>query len=61
MATTESKLPLIAGNWKMNCNHFEAIALVQKLAFTLKPDDYKHAEVVVLPLAVTAQPYTGPG
>jgi triosephosphate isomerase (TIM) len=31
------KLPLIAGNWKMNCNHFEAIALVQKLAFTLRP------------------------
>ena len=30
-----SKLPLIAGNWKMNCNHLEAIALVQKLAFTL--------------------------
>jgi triosephosphate isomerase len=43
------KLPLIAGNWKMNCNHFEAISLVQKLAFTLKPDDYRHAEVVVLP------------
>ena len=27
--------PLIAGNWKMNLNHFEAIALVQKLAFSL--------------------------
>ena len=25
--------PLMAGNWKMNLNHFEAIALVQKLAF----------------------------
>ena len=46
---TDAKLPLIAGNWKMNCNHFEAISLVQKLAFTLKPDDYKHAEIVVLP------------
>jgi triosephosphate isomerase len=43
------RLPLVAGNWKMNCNHFEAISLVQKLAFTLKPDDYRHAEVVVLP------------
>jgi triosephosphate isomerase len=43
------KLPLIAGNWKMNCNHFEAIALVQKLAFTLRPADYQHAEIVVLP------------
>ena len=43
------KLPLIAGNWKMHCNHFEAIALVQKLAFSLSDKDYKHVEVVVLP------------
>jgi triosephosphate isomerase len=42
-------LPLIAGNWKMNCNHFEAIALVQKLAWTLQPKDYTFVEVVVLP------------
>ena len=42
-----SKLPLIAGNWKMNCNHLEAIALVQKLAFTLTDRDYRHVEVVV--------------
>jgi triosephosphate isomerase len=27
--------PLVAGNWKMHNNHFEAIALTQKLAFTL--------------------------
>jgi triosephosphate isomerase len=47
--TDMKKLPLIAGNWKMNCNHFEAIALVQKLAFTLQPKDYQHVEVVVLP------------
>jgi triosephosphate isomerase (TIM) len=47
--TNPMKLPLIAGNWKMHCNHFEAIALVQKLAFTLSDKDYKHVEVVVLP------------
>ena len=47
--TPPKKLPLIAGNWKMNCNHFEAIALVQKLAFSLRPADYQHAEIVVLP------------
>ena len=47
--TDTKKLPLIAGNWKMNCNHFEAIALVQKLAFSLSDKDYKHVEVVVLP------------
>ena len=28
-----ARIPLIAGNWKMNLNHLEAIALVQKLAF----------------------------
>ena len=47
--TDTKKLPLIAGNWKMNCNHFEAIALVQKLAFTLSDKDFRHVEVVVLP------------
>jgi triosephosphate isomerase len=47
--TDTKKLPLIAGNWKMHCNHFEAIALVQKLAFSLSDKDYKHVEVVVLP------------
>src|ERR1700712_362264 len=40
---------LIAGNWKMNLNHLEAIALVQKIAFTL-PDKYlAHVEVAVFP------------
>ena len=47
--TETKKLPLIAGNWKMNCNHFEAIALVQKLAFSLSDKDYKHVDVVVIP------------
>ncbi|HJE61259.1 MAG TPA: triose-phosphate isomerase [Nocardiopsis listeri] len=43
------RLPLIAGNWKMNNNHLEAIALVQKLAFALNDKDYDKAEVVVVP------------
>jgi triosephosphate isomerase (TIM) len=47
--TDTKKLPLIAGNWKMNCNHFEAIALVQKLAFSLSDKDYKNVEVAVMP------------
>jgi triosephosphate isomerase len=42
-------MPLIAGNWKMNLNHQEAIALVQKIAFTLKPQHFDAVEVVVLP------------
>ena len=44
-----ARKPLIAGNWKMNLNHLEGIALVQKIAFTL-PDKYlKHVEVAVIP------------
>ena len=44
-----SRKPLIAGNWKMNLNHFEAIALVQKIAFSLKPQHYDAVDVAVLP------------
>ena len=29
------RTPLIAGNWKMNLNHAEAVVLVQKLAAAL--------------------------
>jgi triosephosphate isomerase (TIM) len=43
------RLPLMAGNWKMHLNHLEAIALVQKLAFTLTGRDYDSVEVAVLP------------
>ena len=49
-----ARKPLMAGHWKMNLNHVEAVGLVQKLAWTL--DDKKHdpekSEVIVLP------PYT---
>jgi triosephosphate isomerase len=41
--------PLMAGNWKMNCTHLEAIGLVQKLAFTLTEKQLSDVEVVVLP------------
>jgi triosephosphate isomerase len=40
---------LIAGNWKMNLNHLEAIALTQKIAFSLKEEHLTAVEVVVLP------------
>ena len=49
MSRGSGRLPLIAGNWKMHNNHLEGLALVQKLAFALKPQDYAAAEVVVLP------------
>ncbi|HEY8371606.1 MAG TPA: triose-phosphate isomerase [Pseudonocardiaceae bacterium] len=44
-----ARKPLIAGNWKMNLNHYEAIALVQKIAFALPAKYYDKVEVVVLP------------
>jgi triosephosphate isomerase (TIM) len=44
-----ARKPLIAGNWKMHNNHFEAIALTQKLAFTLVEKDFTAADIVVLP------------
>ena len=44
-----SRKPLIAGNWKMNLNHFEAIALVQKFAFALPDKYYDKVDVTVLP------------
>jgi triosephosphate isomerase (TIM) len=49
MSAPASRKPLIAGNWKMNCNHLEAIALMQKLAFALPEKYYAKVEVAVLP------------
>jgi triosephosphate isomerase len=50
MAVTP-RTPLIAGNWKMNLDHLQAVAFVQKLHWTLK--DAKHedgsVEVAVFP------------
>ena len=46
-----TRRPLIAGNWKMNLDHLQAIALVQKLAWTLQDAkwDPKTVEVAVFP------------
>ena len=41
--------PLMAGNWKMNLNHLEAIAVTQKLSYSLDDKDYDAVDVVVLP------------
>jgi triosephosphate isomerase len=53
-APTPGRIPLMAGNWKMNLTHPEAVALVQKLAWILadKKHDFARTEVAVLP------PYT---
>jgi len=43
------RTPLVAGNWKMNNNHFEAIALTQKLAFALNDKDFDATDIAILP------------
>ncbi len=48
-AQTCRRKPLIAGNWKMNLNHFEAIALVQKIAFSLPDKYFDKVDVAVVP------------
>jgi len=49
-----ARTPLIAGNWKMNLDHLQSIAFVQKLAWSLRDakHDYGQVEVAVFP------PYT---
>jgi len=41
--------PLISGNWKMNLNHFEATALVQKLVYELSAEDFEAVDVSIHP------------
>ncbi|QAY73954.1 triose-phosphate isomerase [Agromyces protaetiae] len=45
------RTPFIAGNWKMNLDHLQAIAFVQKLAWSLADakHDFADAEVAVFP------------
>ncbi|WP_151640605.1 triose-phosphate isomerase [Corynebacterium sp. 11A] len=42
-----TRTPLIAGNWKMNINHLEATAVVQKLAFALPKEYYETVDVAL--------------
>lgn len=48
-----TRVPLIAGNWKMNLDHLQSIAFVQKLAWTLRDGnhdfDARGSEVAVFP------------
>lgn len=53
MAVTShpQRVPLIAGNWKLNLDHLQSIAFVQKLAWMLKDArlDFRTVEVAVFP------------
>ena len=47
-----NRVPLMAGNWKMNLNHVEATGVVQKLAWTLadaKYDPARSEAAVIVP------------
>ncbi|GAA2008163.1 triose-phosphate isomerase [Brevibacterium samyangense] len=46
-----TRTPLLAGNWKMNLDHLEAISAVQKLAWALRDAkvDPESVDVAVLP------------
>ena len=46
---SHNRKPIMAGNWKMNLNHFEATAHLQRMAFALNDEDFEAVEVVVLP------------
>ncbi len=48
-AVAATRKPLISGNWKMHHNHFEAIQVVQKLAYLLGKDDYDKVDVSIHP------------
>ncbi len=45
----DARKPLVAGNWKMHKNHFEALSLTQKLAFMLTGKDFDAADIAILP------------
>lgn len=49
--TPGGRTPFIAGNWKLNLDHLQAIAFVQKLAWALKDArlDFGEVEVAVFP------------
>ncbi len=47
--SASGRKPLISANWKMNFNYFEAIQMVQRLAYALSSDDYRHVDVSVHP------------
>jgi triosephosphate isomerase len=41
--------PIIAGNWKMHHDHYQAIQVTQKLSYQLDKTDYERVDVVVAP------------
>lgn len=44
-----TRKPLMSGNWKMHLTHLEAIAVVQRLAYSFNDADYRAVDVSVHP------------
>jgi len=44
-----ARKPLLSGNWKMHHNHLEAIAVLQRLSYALRDEDYDAVDVSVHP------------
>ena len=49
MSPSKTRRPVVAGNWKMNLDHIEAIHLVQQLALGLRSIDHARVDVAVYP------------
>jgi triosephosphate isomerase (TIM) len=49
VTASAARKPLIIGNWKMHNNHFEAIALTQKLGWGLTDKDFVAADIAIMP------------
>lgn len=43
------RMPIIAGNWKMHHDHYQAIQVTQKLSYQLDKSDYERVDVVICP------------
>jgi triosephosphate isomerase (TIM) len=49
VTVSAARKPLIIGNWKMHNNHFEAIALTQKLGWGLTDKDFVAEDIAIMP------------
>jgi triosephosphate isomerase len=46
---SDDRRPLVSGNWKMHLNHYEAIQVMQKLAYLVTKEDFAEVDVTVHP------------
>ena len=54
-----TRRPLVAGNWKMNLDHVEAIRLIQDMALRLRNLDHRAVDIAVHPPATDLRSVEG--